>query len=1356
MIMLIFFIIGVHYLQSWNIDRETRSQLYSIQQIFKEKLKDDTLLMGELVGSLKEDKNLQKAWLLKDRKMLLNYAGPLFKKISSQYRITHFNFIDPERTSFLRVHSPEFYGDYIMRSTMDRAVGRGIIASGIELGTLGNFVLRVVHPWRINGKLVGYIELGKGIEHITSHIKEATDTELFFVIKKSFLSREYWKRGLKIMGKKGDWDQFKDFVVIDQTMSKTPLQLKKYLDADHAEYEELEHQFKISENDQKYRGGFIHLFDAGGYEVGDIVALKDVTNRTTVFNILLAFAILISFVISGLLYYFFFFFVGRLEQKLVNTHDNLKTEIEQRTGAEEKVKVVNQELEQIFNTSADGICLIDKDLNIQKVNKTFLKLFGISNEECIGKKCYEVSPSSACHTPNCPMSLILNGSSVIQEEMEFKKEDDKKLTCIMAATPFYGSDGEILGILKDFKDITERKSFEETVKKEKNKLQKYLDIAATVFLVINKDQKVSLINRRGCDILGYSSEEVIGKNWFDNFLPQRVKAGIKDLFQQILAGETFLTDRYENPVLTKDGRERIILWHNTVIRDDEGNIIGILSSGEDITERKQAEQKFKTLTHLSKKMNSMVLNDEFFLWMATKAAEILEADGCLFRLREGDELVLKGGTKEAVKIMKKKRIKLGESLGGLVAKDKKPVTSEDLHNDERFLKKHRELAKKFGFCSFLCVPIMSSGEVIGIVNVISKKKRKFNQNDIDVLSSFTDMAAVALDNQRLFGELGKEIGERRQAEKNLQDKAEQLKMLNELGRQFNFIIDITELLPWIAEQAAMLLNTDTCFYRLREGNYLVRGGGTEEGTKMMQKEKLNIGESLSGLIAKEGKPVISDDYPNDPRHIPEHREIAEKYGFQSFLGVPMMRGHDVVGVINVCSKEAKRFTQKDAELLSSFADMAAIAIQNARLFKKLEKEIGERKQAEKNLKLAHSEIEQLFTSITSILIGVSSEDRITKWNKRAEEVFSVAEPDVIGKQLSESGIEWEWDRIRGAISMCREKSCKVNVDDLTYKHPDGKEKLLGLTINPIKNESDQAPGLLIMGADITDRKILENQLAQSQKLESIGQLAAGIAHEINSPMQYINDNTHFIKKKMSRLFDVVEKSREVLEASKSKSLTEELVKEVESFIEEARIDYLKEEFPEAISQSLEGIDRVIKIVQAMKEFSHPGVEEKISTDLNKAIESTITVARNEWKYVAEMLTDFDSDLPLVPCLPGEFNQAILNIITNAAHAISNVIEEGSDEKGVIRVSTERENGWVKIKISDTGSGIPEEVRKRIFDPFFTTKDVGKGTGQGLSIAHSVIVGKHGGEISVDTEEGKGTTFTICLPLNQEEKQREEA
>jgi signal transduction histidine kinase len=285
---------------------------------------------------------------------------------------------------------------------------------------------------------------------------------------------------------------------------------------------------------------------------------------------------------------------------------------------------------------------------------------------------------------------------------------------------------------------------------------------------------------------------------------------------------------------------------------------------------------------------------------------------------------------------------------------------------------------------------------------------------------------------------------------------------------------------------------------------------------------------------------------------------------------------------------------------------------------------------------------------------------------------------------------------------------------------------------------------------------LQTQLLQAEKLESIGQLAAGIAHEINTPAQYVGDNVEFLQQSFSELGELLKKYRALQTAAEAGDVSPELVSEVSAAAGATDIEFLEEEIPRALAQSREGIDRVTKIVRAMKEFSHPGSEEKKPFDLNRAIESTVTVARNEWKYVAELEMDFDADLPPVPCLVGELNPVVLNIVVNAAHALAEAQPENSVEKGKIRVKTRSEGEWAVIEISDNGTGIPEEIRSKIFDPFFTTKTVGKGSGQGLAIARSVVVDKHGGTIEVESALGEGTTFRIRLPFgeNGEEKRNE--
>ncbi len=408
-------------------------------------------------------------------------------------------------------------------------------------------------------------------------------------------------------------------------------------------------------------------------------------------------------------------------------------------------------------------------------------------------------------------------------------------------------------------------------------------------------------------------------------------------------------------------------------------------------------------------------------------------------------------------------------------------------------------------------------------------------------------------------------------------------------------------------------------------------------------------------------------------------------------------------------------------------------------------DITEAKAAEEALHRAHRANTLLLATIPSILIGVDDDGRISQWNPAAEHTFAIAAEQVVGRPFKKCRILWHMMKMEEAVATCVTEGKPLRLDDVFFVRPDGRDGLLGITLTPVTGSDGRAEGCLLLASDITDRRHLESQLSQAQKLESIGQLAAGIAHEINTPTQYVGDNIRFLEEAFTDLTTLLTQFQTLLEAARTGTLAPEVVAATDAAIEEADLDYLNDEIPTAIHQSLEGIERVNTIVAAMKEFSHPSQAEKHPTDLNKQIESTITVSRNEWKYVAELTTDLDPNLPPVLCLAAELNQVFLNIIVNAAHAIRDVVGDSGD-KGQITVTSRQHGPWVEIRIRDTGSGIPDHARARVFDPFFTTKEVGKGTGQGLSISHSVVVDKHGGTLTFETEMGKGTVFVIRLPL----------
>ncbi len=342
-------------------------------------------------------------------------------------------------------------------------------------------------------------------------------------------------------------------------------------------------------------------------------------------------------------------------------------------------------------------------------------------------------------------------------------------------------------------------------------------------------------------------------------------------------------------------------------------------------------------------------------------------------------------------------------------------------------------------------------------------------------------------------------------------------------------------------------------------------------------------------------------------------------------------------------------------------------------------------------------------------------------------------------------------------------TAKVQRDDVVAGLHAGADDYVTKPFDPKELRARLNVGIRIIGlqkdlaAKVDALEVAMLQIAghqQSQKLEAIGRLSSGVAHELNTPLQFIGDNVRFLQEAWGGLDPALRMLFTLPEALRSGAPQDELAAKIDALLLSGDIRYALKEVPSAVAQSLEGISRVTKIVRAMKDFSDGCDERKAMVDLNRAIDSTVTIARNEWKYVADVVTEFDQDLPQVFCLAAEIQQVVLNLLVNASQAIADVVGN-SGQRGTITVSTAKKEGFVEIVVADSGKGIPEELREKIFEPFFTTKDVGKGTGQGLATARSVVVQQHYGKIWVESETGKGTSVFIQLPLNRKEENNDE-
>jgi PAS domain S-box-containing protein len=501
------------------------------------------------------------------------------------------------------------------------------------------------------------------------------------------------------------------------------------------------------------------------------------------------------------------------------------------------------------------------------------------------------------------------------------------------------------------------------------------------------------------------------------------------------------------------------------------------------------------------------------------------------------------------------------------------------------------------------------------------------------------------------------------------------------------------------------------------------------------------GSGLAGRCWESAAPLWTNDLARDE---PAARaEASARDAIHGGYAFPIMVGPEILGVVELFTSEAPEL---DAELLKALANIGT--------------QIGQfmaRKLAEEEKENVTNERLLILDSASEGIYGIDLTGRLTFINRSAAKMFGYEPSELLGKNSHEA-----FHHTRPDGSAYPMESCPVysvvrsgqgcHIDSEYFWRKDGSHFAVEYSSFPVLKGGENT-GAVVCFNDITARKRMDVELRHAQKLESVGALAAGIAHEINTPIQFIGDNTRFLQDSFRDGMELFNAYKQICEETKNGPVDPRKVEGAEAIRKRIDWDYLEREMPKAMEQMLDGVNRVATIVRAMKEFSHVDRSaEKTPADLNKALEGTLVVARNELKYVAEVETSFEP-LPPVVCHLGDLNQVFLNLLVNAAHAIGDVVK-GTQAKGLIRVRARQDGDFVEVAIQDSGTGIPDEIKDKVFDPFFTTKEVGKGTGQGLALARAIVVEKHGGTLNFETEIGKGTTFFVRLPINGVRSPRE--
>jgi PAS domain S-box-containing protein len=532
----------------------------------------------------------------------------------------------------------------------------------------------------------------------------------------------------------------------------------------------------------------------------------------------------------------------------------------------------------------------------------------------------------------------------------------------------------------------------------------------------------------------------------------------------------------------------------------------------------------------------------------------------------------------------------------------------------------------------------------------------------------------------------------------------------------------SDVLDGLARAASQLVSAPLVLVNLPTPTGLRLIGMTGATGEAANRRTLPLSRSLCDVVVQTETPLIIDDLVSHP--LGQQRPGMQQLGVRSYLAVPISsRRGRTLAAFSAYDRTTRVWTAEQIAGLEDLARAAAVEI---------ELRISRRQRRSR---------EQRFTAFMdhSPFIAALINDRgeLEYANATFELHAGTSASTLAGTPLATLAFPLAPAIEAHANAVLRDGANIERTEQVISSSGDTRH--WQLYAFAVEGEDERRAG--VVAVDITERRQLEGQLQRAQRLESIGQLAAGIAHEINTPVQYVSDNVRFLADsfdRMRRLLDPVRPS--CTASSDDASLPCALQGWVDDRLSTESAAFLQRELPSALSQSLDGLNRIAGIVRSVKQFSHPGTSAAALADINHALSLALTITRNEWRYVAECRTDFDPALPLTRCFVTELNQVFLNLLVNAGDAMRD-----SGRPGQLRVATQRDGAFVVIEIADTGTGIPAGIADRVFDPFFTTKAVGSGTGQGLAIAHAVV-DRHGGTIRFRSVEGQGTTFEVRLPI----------
>ena len=932
----------------------------------------------------------------------------------------------------------------------------------------------------------------------------------------------------------------------------------------------------------------------------------------------------------------------------------------------EALQATEMRYRSLFENAVQGIFRIAQSGRFVDANTSFAEVLGYDSPEQLLDSAAEAKQYFVDPERHRKLLKLLNAFGFVRGfEFEAYRKDGTKVWLSQNTRSIYepGSNEPYYeGIVQD---TSERKSSEKALKSLLARQAALLAAVPDIIMEVDVNKVYTWANSAGFEFFG---NDVIGKEAAYFFEGEQ---NIYSATDPLWSGDE-RSIYIESWQRRKDAQKRLLGWHCHVLKDHTGNVIGALSSARDITDNRLVEQeRLRSLTRsvLLNQLQQDLLGtgelEQKLKKITEGVVDIFEADFCRIWLTGPGDLCEPGCVHAAVH----------EGPNVCRHKDKclRLITSSG-----RYTQTDGTAHQRIPFGTYRIGRIASGEEPTLFTNDVAS----------DPSSSDPDWAKrlglVSFAGFRLCSPDGDCLGVLALFSKHAITPEEQAQM--------DALSATTSQVIVSAQADAALRQSEERFRHITEHIDEVFWVKEVDRTKLTYVSPAF--ERIWGLSRENA--YKNRDFFGNALHPDDREQTLHLFYVQQNRKQPI----DV----------EYRIIRPDGSIRHIWDRGFPIVDEDGRVkrYVGVAQDVTSWRQAEGNLRKSKEYLIQIINCIGDQVFVKDRQHRFLLVNdavcamlgKRPEEIIGSTLGDKLPKDVVRSLYEGE-DRV------FETGNADVSVNEMVGNNGHWYTLMSNKTLLTDADGDKQLIGVL---RDITDlkraeaeRSEMELQLRQAQKLEAIGQLAAGIAHEINTPTQYVSDNTRFIQDAYNSVLPVLEAYGRLLQAVRSGPVAPSLIADVEAAIAKADLDYLVKEAPKAVTQSLEGLNRVATIVRAMKEFSHPGGEEKQPIDLNHAIENTVTVCRNEWKYVAEMVMDLDSTLPSVPCLPGDFNQVILNLVVNAAQAIEEAISGTGKSKGTIRISTRQDQDCVEIRIGDTGTGIPEEHRAKIFTPFFTNK-----------------------------------------------------